>query len=345
MEDLMERRRLLSVGLVVVLGLVGACSKPAPEEARLPPEEAWTELKDALGETESSAEKAALVETFLRGYPEGENAGKIAGAWAYYRGEALDDPAGALTLLEEILPKNTDPEVRFNIATAMFPLSAELGRPVDLAPFAEELTAVRPLTFSERIDIADTAIAHGQWQVAASFAESALETATPEAFLADYPDDGFTAEQAAEKAGRRTAMAQADLGWALWNLGDKERAAAAFEVATAHRTESYLGIADTPVDLYRGKALLADGDAEAAIELLAPIAVMSSDDDAMTALRQAFAAVNPERAAFDEFLWSQRQRLAKPIDGFTLADYEGTPHDFSALSAGKVTLLAFWFPT
>ncbi len=28
-----------------------------------------------------------------------------------------------------------------------------------------------------------------------------------------------------------------------------------------------------------------------------------------------------------------------------LADYDGADHDFSALSDGKVTLLAFWFPT
>jgi hypothetical protein len=345
MEDLMQQRTLISVGLVVALGLVGACSKPAPEEVLVPAEQAWTELRSALGETDASAEKAALVETFLRRYPEGEYAGQIASAWAYYRGEALDDTAGALALLDETLAKNTDPEVRFQIATAMFPLSAELGRTLDLTPFAGELAAVRPLTFSEQIDIADTAIGHEQWQVAASFAEAALELATPEAFLADYPDDEYTAEQAAAKAVRRQAMSQADLGWALWNLGDKERAAAAFDAAAAHRTVSYLGIADTPVDLYRGKAALADGDAEAAIALLAPLAVMSSDGDAMEALRLAFAAVNPERAAFDDFLWSERQRLAKPIDDFTLADYAGTPHDFSALSDGKVTLLAFWFPT
>ena len=52
-----------------------------------------------------------------------------------------------------------------------------------------------------------------------------------------------------------------------------------------------------------------------------------------------------ERSGFHEFVESERRRLARTIDDFTLADYEGADHDFSALADGKVTLLAFWFPT
>jgi hypothetical protein len=107
----------------------------------------------------------------------------------------------------------------------------------------------------------------------------------------------------------------------------------------------YLGVADTPIDLYRGKAMLAVGEAEKAMELLAPDAIMGSDEDAEAALREAFVAVKGSDDGFDEWAWSERKRLAKNVDDFTLADYEGTMHDFSALSDGKVTLLAFWFPT
>ena len=72
---------------------------------------------------------------------------------------------------------------------------------------------------------------------------------------------------------------------------------------------------------------------------------MGSDHDAMDALREAYAAKKGDEDGFDEWMWSQREALAKPVDGFSLADYEGATHDFSTLSDGKVTLLAFWFPT
>ena len=65
----------------------------------------------------------------------------------------------------------------------------------------------------------------------------------------------------------------------------------------------------------------------------------------MASLEEAYVAVNGSSDGLDEWLWTERQRLARTIDDFTLTDYDGVSHDFSALSDGKVTLLAFWFPT
>jgi tetratricopeptide (TPR) repeat protein len=257
----------------------------------------------------------------------------------------MDDAEGALALLDATLDQNTDPETRFEIAKAMFPLSVEIGEPMDLATIAEELAAVRPLNFVERIEVSDLALEHGQWETGAAYAEAALEKATADDFLADYPDDDYTREEAEAKAARRTIMSLANLGWAKWNLGQPDEAMAAFDEAAPLQTVGYLGFSDLPLDLYRGRALLASGDAEGAIELLTPRAVLASDEDAMEALREAFAVINQEEGEFDDFVWSERQRLARTIDDFTLADYEGEMHDFSALSDGKVTLLAFWFPT
>jgi tetratricopeptide (TPR) repeat protein len=269
----------------------------------------------------------------------------LAGAIAYYQGDEMEDPEGAYSLLAETLTKNTDPESRYQIGMAMFPLAVETGATMDLGAVAEELAATRELKFTEMIDVADTAIDHDQWGVGATYAEMALSKATPEAFLADYPDDDYTQEEAAAKAVRRKAMSLADLGWAQWNLGQTDEAMATFEEAAPLRTVDYVGAADTPLDYYRGRAMLASGDAAAAMELLAPGAIMGSDKDAMAVLREAYAEKNGGNDGFDEWMWSQRETLAKAVDGFTLADYEGNPQDFSALSDGKVTLLAFWFPT
>jgi len=227
----------------------------------------------------------------------------------------------------------------------MFPLAMELGEPMDLGSVAEELAATRGLEFGEMIDIADLALEHEQWELGAAYAEAALDKATPEAFLADYPDDDYTAEEAAAKAERRQVMSLANLGWALWNLGRPGEAMAAFERAAPMKSVNYVGAADTPLDYYHGKALHASGDSAAAMDLLAATAIMGSDDDAMAALSEAYVAVNGSDEGFEEWTWSRRESLARNVDTFTLADYEGNSHDFSALADGKVTLLAFWFPT
>ena len=339
------KRLLLAAGLIALLGLMGACSKEAPEEAVDPMEQAWTDFRAAVGETDDSGEKVVMIEEFLAEYPEGEYAGMLAGAYAYYKGHDLGETEAALALLAETLDKNTDPEVRFQIASAMFPLSAELGEPMDLDVVAQELAATRPLTFPELIDIADMAVKHEQWEVGATYAEAALEMATPEAFLADYPDDDFTAEDAAAKAERRQVMGLANLGWALWNLEQPGEAMAAFERAMPLRSVNYVGAADTPLDYYHGKAKLAAGDSAAAMELLATSAIMSSDQDALAALREAYVATEGSDEDFDDWMWSQRVSLAKDVDTFTLADYEGNTHEFQDLADGNVTLLAFWFPT
>jgi len=339
------KRVLLTAGLMVTLGFLVACSQGAQEEAIDPVEQAWTAFREAVGEVETAEEKMPLIEAFLQEHPDTEYSGTLAGAVAYYQGHAMEDPEGAYTLLSEILAKNTDPETRFQIVTALFPLAVETGHDADLDAAANELAATRELTFSEMIDVADIAVANDHWETGAKYAEAALAKATPEAFLADYPDEDFTQEDAEAKAVRRKAMSLADLAWAKWNLGDTEAAMASFDEASQHKSSNYLGIADTPVDLYFGKAKLASGDAEGAIALLTPAAVMGADSDAMAALEEAFFAVKGDDADLEAFLWNERQRLARTIDDFTLADYEGADHDFSALSDGKVTLLAFWFPT
>lgn len=336
---------LLTAGMIVMLGLLGACSQGPQEDAVDPVEQAWTDFREAVGEVETAEEKMPLIEAFMSQHPDTEYAGMLAGAVAYYQGHAMEDPEGAYALLSEALAKNTDPETRFQIATALFPLAVETGHDADLDAAANELAATRELSFGEMIDVADLAVANEHWETGAKYAEAAMAKATAEAFLADYPDDDYTQAEAEAKAVRRKAMSLADLAWATWNLGDAEAAAAAFEEAAQHKTVDYLGIADTPVDLYFGQFKLASGDAEGAIELLSPAAVMGSDHDAMTALEEAFVAFNGDDAKLEEFLWSERQRLARNVDDFTLTDYEGTEHDFSALSDGKVTLLAFWFPT
>ena len=63
------------------------------------------------------------------------------------------------------------------------------------------------------------------------------------------------------------------------------------------------------------------------------------------ACRAAFIATRGSETGYDEFLAAERVSMARTVDDFELPDYAGAMHRFSDLSKGKVTLLAFWFPT
>ena len=47
---------------------------------------------------------------------------------------------------------------------------------------------------------------------------------------------------------------------------------------------------------------------------------------------------------FDQYLYENRVKHARTIDSFAAEDYEGNKHESKDLM-GKVTLVAFWFPT
>jgi len=73
-------------------------------------------------------------------------------------------------------------------------------------------------------------------------------------------------------------------------------------------------------------------------------ALYGGDREAREVLRARFTAAGTG-ADFDAYLGQARQRLARPVDDFTLPDYDGATHRFSNLRNGEVALLAFWFPT
>ena len=147
------KKFLIAVGLMLALGLMIGCAKEESVEAVDPIEQAWPAFRAEYGELESTEEKLPLIQAFMREHPDTEYAGMLAGAIAYYQGDEMEDPEGAYSLLAETLTKNTDPESRYQIGMAMFPLAVETGATMDLGAVAEELAATRELKFGEMIDV------------------------------------------------------------------------------------------------------------------------------------------------------------------------------------------------
>jgi hypothetical protein len=87
------------------------------------------------------------------------------------------------------------------------------------------------------------------------------------------------------------------------------------------------------------------GDTEGAMTVLAPEAVFGDAHAAAPILKEVYVAANGSDEGFQEFLDFSRNHLARPVDDFTLTDYEGREVSFGEIRKDKVTLLAFWFPT
>jgi hypothetical protein len=336
-------RKTTILTLVVLVGLAGACAK---QEQASPAEEVWSILVEAWNGLETPLEKTTLAENYLAEFPDTEHSGSMAEVVVYYRGHEMEDPQGAYDIVASVFELIKDPEQRFEVGMELLGLSDSVEVPLELAQLANSLGAHRPLTYSEHQQVFETAIDLEEWMVADEHSLAALEMATPEAYRANYPDREFTDEDVAERVQTRKATALAYDGWALYNMGDTELAFARFAAADDLGSVSYLGVPNTPLFSFWGRAALGEGDLDSAVELLGAEAAFGNDGSAAEVyLREAFVAKNGDEEGFEEFLWATRSELATTIDDFRLLDYEGNEISMANVSTGKVTLLAFWFPT
>ncbi len=336
-------RKTTVLTLIVLVGLAGACAK---QEQASPAEEAWSGLVETWNGLETAGEKTSLAEDYLAEFPDTEHSGSMAGVVVYYRGHEMGDPQGAYLVVASALEHIEDPEQRFAVGMEMLGLADSVEVPLELAEVANKLGAHRPLTYSEHQQVFETAIDLEEWMVADEHSLAALEIATPEAYRADYPDREFSDEDIAERVQRRQATALAYDGWAAYNMGDTELAFARFAAADDIGSVSYLGVPNTPLYTFWGRAALGEGDFDSAVELLGAEAAFGNDGSgAEIYLREAYAAKNGDEEGFDEFLWATRSELATTVDDFSLLDYAGNEISMADVSTGKVTLLAFWFPT
>jgi hypothetical protein len=336
-------RKPLLWPLVVLVALTGGCAKQ--EEKQDQAVTAYDALKSAWTEAENAEAKVALATDYLARFPDTEHSGRMASSIVYYQGHEMKDPQGAWDVVSVALSQIKDPERRFEVGMEALTLSDSVDVPLDIATLADDLGAVRPLTFDENEQVAVTALDLGEWMVADQHALGALELATPKQVRADSPNREFTDDEVAMRVRLRQASAMTYDGWALFNMGDPELAMNRFAAADAVGSVTYLGVPNTPLYQYWGRAALAQGDVDRAIELLSMETVFGEDGSAAEPyLREAYVAKNGSEAGFDEFLWSSRSKMAKVADDFELLDYQGNPRSLSETN-GKVTLLAFWFPT
>jgi hypothetical protein len=133
-------------------------------------------------------------------------------------------------------------------------------------------------------------------------------------------------------------------GWALANTRAVDEALATFESASKRVEVNYFGIPRNELHLFWGKTLMMKGDNEAALDKLLMSALWAENEDAVEAVRKLHGSDESREEEFEQYLYEQRLKRAKAMKSFAAVDYTDTRRESKDLT-GKVTLVAFWFPT
>ena len=290
----------------------------------------------------SEEEKFQLWNDFLTRNPNSDyTAGTIDYlAMRHYIGR-LEDAEGAIAFAKEHLANLTDERFVDDGKRLMFNLYAETGNKDEIGRMASEM---KDPTIRDCMNVANAGLKIEDWELVQKFSHLALEMNTAETIKAEAGDRELTEEQIQNSIGRTSGTAYTNLGWAQMNLGDAEAAAESFAKAEPHIPFNYAGVAWSEFSTYMTKALMKKGDYEGAMKRIAPDAITMGDKDALALYKEAYLANGGNEAAFEGHVADMRGTIARTMPDFHAYDYDGNKVEYGSVK-GKVTLLAFWFPT
>jgi tetratricopeptide (TPR) repeat protein len=306
-------------------------------------EQAFGALNEAYQAAKTDEERLAAYKDFLAKYPESKHTAFAVGDALYLINDKLGDYDGAVAYAMEIRGKLSDTSIIRDVDFELLRLYGDAKRVDEFRELATRLDRQGGLKYTQYLSILDGAVSAEAWDLVPVFCKSAEPIANTETFKADYPEFDYTEEEFQVAGRNRQGLLLTYSGWAKAHLGHVDEAISDFASADGLLRKNYFGFAYDDLYLYWGKALLESGDARGAIEKLAPAALFGGQKDALDPLKQAYLADGGAESGYDNFIWAQRQRLAKAVGDFTLDDYDGQPRRFADLR-GKVTLLGFWNP-
>jgi tetratricopeptide (TPR) repeat protein len=308
--------------------------------------QAIEEVNKAYRAAETDEKRLAVYKDFLARYPETRRTADYLSDAIFLIYTQGGDYDGAVAYAMEVRGKlsGNDASIVRGVDVELMELYGAAKRAKEFREIASCLDRQGGMTYGQYLSMLDNAVGLEAWDLVLDFCKSGESLANVEAFKSEHPQLDYTEEEFQASGRNRQGLLLTYSGWAKANLGRFDQAIADFAGAEGLLKNNYFGFADNELYLYWGKTLLKNGDAQGAIEKLAPAAFFGGLDDAFDPLKQAYLATGGAESGYEEFVWDQRLRLAKTVDDFTLDDYDGQSRRFSELR-GKVTMLTFWFPT
>lgn len=341
--------------LMLALLLAGGCGgeqadnaaetvAPAPER---PDEEVRADFNDTMAAYRAEKDQEKKFQIWFDFLERNQNSGYTVGTLDYlakdYYAEHMDDLAGGIAFVEDHLPKLGEKwrERGDRLLIELYGMAGDIDK---LREMATETAANGSANYGIHISFANAAADAEAWDFAFEQAKAAYESATPEAIQAGTPEHEFTEAELTSRVNSQKGEALTTLGNAQLNSGDIEAALASFSEAEQYVMFNYVGVPSSDINIYWAKALIANGEYDAAMRRIAPDAIMQGHAKSMEIFKEAYEKSGGEEAGLERAINGMRAELARPVEDFQAYTYDGEKVAYSSLK-GKVTLLAFWFPT
>jgi tetratricopeptide (TPR) repeat protein len=258
--------------------------------------------------------------------------------------EFKDDPDGAIAFAQDNIANLSSEKDKAKGNRLLLSLYSKSGKGEQMHSMVDEMTASGEINLDDARAITDAAVNTEQWEMLRDYSLKGLDMLTPEQIRANAGDRELTDEQVERYLGYAREDVYTKLGWAHANLGEVDQALQSFKEAEQHETFNIAGVAYSELSKYWAKTLLNVGDYEGAMEKIAPEAITFGDEKAFEIYKKAYLAGGGDESALESNIAETRERLARRVPDFAVFDYEGNKVQYADLK-GKVTLLAFWFPT
>lgn len=289
--------------------------------------------------TEDPEKKKQIILEAVAKYPDEMNAAYMAG---YVGGKERDKKTAAevLTLIDSVLPKVTNEEVKqiylYNIIT----LTSELEQKERMLTTIDQFLKTDPeMYFLGRVMVKLEEKA--EWPSLLKVAESGISGLTDKNLMENY--GGMSKDKLKEVKDRFLCEYLVFKARALNHLDRAAEALPFVEESAKISPKLYTGNFANKADLAHAEALYFTGKKEEAVDVLLPGALFSGSKEKEDFLRKIYAE-SGRKEDFDDFLWAQRLKLAKKIDDVNLFTLDRKPVKLSS-KFGKATILTFWTPS
>jgi len=337
-------KKILAIGLMIaaVFPCVLAGEK-SNSKAKITVEQRIDSLMLDYDKAKNDTARLAVCLDVLEKYPESDYTVSLLSTVKSYSEELnrLDD---FIPFAERLSKRIISPGIQVLVGRFLAGLYGELKDAGKLDAVAAKLEAAEQKNFMLFYDLIKAYTAVEKWQKVLELSENARFFATAESYKKDYPDREMTDKQIEEHGSNRRGLILTYAGWAKANSGNAKEALADFNKADGLMERTYLEYSDGELDYFWGRTLAGSGDSEKALDRLARKTLFGEDEASGKAMREAYVKMKGSNGGYDEYLSKRRAELAKTIDDFSLARYNGQKLSLSSFK-GKVVLLSFWFPT
>jgi hypothetical protein len=297
----------------------------------------------AYQQSEDPAQKLQLASDFLNQHPDSPFTVQLVSAVTRdYYSDAVTDPKGAVAFAQEHLAGLSDPNQVDAGRRVLLRLYGKAGMGKSIAALADKLGSEASL--SDRTEIVDAAVAAEDWGLVEREAKAALDLLSPEYLKKRSGGEELTEAQIDFEVRMHKADLYRFLGEARFHQNAVSDALKDFESANQNEIRNFVGIGFTPLDELWGEALLASGENQKAMDVLERPALIGRNEEALGLFRKAYLATGHPEKGFDQFCADRRLEVAPRMPSFEARDYSGKEVTYKP-GQGKVTFLAFWFPT